>query len=107
LTAPLERLGAAVKNARNQSGMTQEDLAKRLHITPRHLKDIENGKQRPSYDLLCSMVDKLALPVEDIFYPDRPHSREELEEVVAMLHYCNDKELTVVSAALRAIMKYK
>jgi DNA-binding XRE family transcriptional regulator len=103
----LEKLGIAIKDARAHNNMTQKDLANIIHITSRHLAEIENGRQKPSYDLLCSLVHKLAIPVDDIFYPNIVHSRNELEEVVTMLHFCNDQELTVVSAALHAIMKYK
>ena len=103
----LEKTGAAIKAARQQTGMTQKELAKTLHITPQHLGAIENGRQKPGYDLLCAIVYKLALPMDDIFYPDKPHNRKELEEVVTMLHYCDDHELSVVSAALHAIMKLK
>jgi len=52
-------------------------------------------------------VHRLAIPTEDIFHPDRVNDRKELDEVVAMLHYCDDQELTVISAALHAIMKIK
>ena len=107
LDNPMEKLGNAIKTARLQAGMTQKDLAEILHITPRHLLEIENGRQKPSYDLLCSLIHTLAIPIENVFYPDMAHDRKELEEVVTMLHYCDDEELAAISAALHAIMKFK
>jgi DNA-binding XRE family transcriptional regulator len=103
----LAKLGVAIKEARLHADMTRIELAASLHITSRHLMAIENGHQKPSYDLLCSMVHKLALPTEEIFHPERIHGRKELEEVTAMLHYCDDREIAVISAALHAIMRFK
>jgi DNA-binding XRE family transcriptional regulator len=103
----LEKLGVAIKDARLHAEMKQKELAASLHITPRHLTAIENGRQKPSYDLLCLLVNSLALPIEDVFYPEKVHDRKELEEVVSMVHYCDDDDLLIISAALHAIMKNK
>lgn len=40
----LKRLGNNVKNARNDSGMTQLDLSKEAKINYRHLQKIEAGQ---------------------------------------------------------------
>ena len=105
--SPLEKLGIAIKAARIKTDMTQSDLAQYLNVSPHHLGSIENGHQKPSYDLLCSLVDRLDIPIDDIFNSDSAHGREELGEMIAMLHNCDDKELAVISAALHAIMKFK
>jgi transcriptional regulator with XRE-family HTH domain len=97
----------AVKEARQQNDLNQNELTKILHITPQHLRAIENGRQKPSYDLLCSLVHKLAISVDEALCPDMPHDREELEKVLTLLHFCDNKELSIVSAVLHAIMKYK
>ena len=104
---PLATLGTAIRDARQQADITQKDLAKSLHITPRHLAEIESGRQKPSYNLLYALVHMLAIPIEGVFYPDTVHDRKELDEVVAMLHYCDEQEISVISAALHAMMKIK
>jgi DNA-binding XRE family transcriptional regulator len=103
----LERLGIAIREARQHNGLKQCELAKVLHITPQHLRAIENGRQKPSYDLLCSLVHELSLPIDEVFHNETKHVLNQLDEVVSMLHYCNDQELTAISAALHAIMKFK
>ena len=104
---PLDKLGAAIKAARLHSGMTQSELADSLGISRRYLVEIESGRQKPGLDVLFGLIQRLAIPLEDIFYPDRVHDQKDLEEVVAMLHYCNERELSAISAALHAIMRFK
>ena len=91
----LDTLGVAIKEARLQADMTQKELAEKLHITPRHLIAIEAGRQKPGYYLLFYLVRTLGIPTDEIFYPEKPHDRKELDNVIAMLHYCDEQELTV------------
>ena len=105
--SPLEKLGAAIKTARIKTDMTQDELAQVLCITTHHLGAIENGRRKPSYDLLCLLLNKLDISIDGVFYPDCVHNRKEIEDVIAMLHYCDEKDLAVISAALHAIMRFK
>jgi transcriptional regulator with XRE-family HTH domain len=52
-------LGAAIKSARQLSGMTQKELAGRLEITERYLKAIENSGRIPGYKLLTAQKEPL------------------------------------------------
>jgi len=45
----MDNLGAVIKDARTQAGLTRKELAQKLDITPRHLKYIENNLEKPSY----------------------------------------------------------
>ena len=42
-------MGLAIKNARNQKGLTREQFAEQLDITPRHLQSIEIEGQYPGF----------------------------------------------------------
>lgn len=58
--------GKLVKFARQEKGLTQSQLAERLHISTRHLKGIENSGRKPSYDLLSRIVCELGIFTDDI-----------------------------------------
>ena len=100
-------LGIAVRNARGHTGMSRRELAESLNITPRYLMGIENGQQKPSYDLLCMIVSKLDIQTEVIFRPTLEQRRQEVEKLNIMLHYFTEQELSIISATVHAIMKYK
>lgn len=44
--------GRRLQNLRKERGMIQEDLAPELHISLEHLKKLEGGSRRASYELL-------------------------------------------------------
>jgi transcriptional regulator with XRE-family HTH domain len=54
-----DELGKAIKSARLERGMTRAELAKKMHITPRHIGAIENGSKKPSFELLFHLVHEL------------------------------------------------
>jgi len=99
-----DKLGAIVKEARLQTGMTRKEFAVKAQITPRHLLNIENNNQKPSYDVLFRLIRALCIPADWIFYPDQPHERRELEQAETMLRRCDDKQLKVITATMSALL---
>jgi transcriptional regulator with XRE-family HTH domain len=64
-------LGAAVKSARQLSGMTQKELAGRLEITERYLKAVENSGRKPSYKLLTRIARELGISIEIVLHSEK------------------------------------
>jgi transcriptional regulator with XRE-family HTH domain len=56
-------MGEKIRAARIQRGLTQTDLSSDL-VTPSMISQIESDKARPSYTLLCSIANRLGMPVE-------------------------------------------
>ena len=65
------RLGSILKAARKAKGLTREQLAEIMSITPRYLMSIENENKKPSYDVLFRLVRELGISADTIFYPER------------------------------------
>ena len=101
----MDTLGVVIKNARIQMGLTRKEIAEKLRITPRHLMSIENGRQKPSYDLLYRLVRELSVPTEPIFYPESAHDGVKLQRVSTMLRMLDEKEISMITAALQSLLK--
>jgi transcriptional regulator with XRE-family HTH domain len=99
-----DMLGIATTEARVFAGLTRKELAGKLCISPRHLMYIETNRKKPSYDLLFRLIRILFIPADRIFHPELIHEQKALEQAVAMLHQCNEKELNVVIATLCAML---
>lgn len=54
--------GRILKALRKQSGLTQEQLAKRVGTSRTQLADIEQGTANPTYDMLSQIIQGLPLP---------------------------------------------
>lgn len=59
-----------VRELRKQKGLTQDELAKALHVSRQTVNAIENNKYNPTLELAIRLARYLGLPVEQIFFPD-------------------------------------
>ena len=98
-------LGSVIKSARKRSDLTIEELADRVGISERYLYRIENEGKTPSYDVLYAIIRTLAISPDLIFYPERPSKDSEIENLVRLLHSCDDKSLNVVRATIEALLE--
>jgi transcriptional regulator with XRE-family HTH domain len=65
-----EDFGGAIKSARRAMGLTQLQLAGKLCITPRYLKDLENSGRLPSYALFIKIITLLEIRADFTIFPE-------------------------------------
>jgi len=65
-SAQKKLIGLVIKNAREQKGLTQEELSARININQSNMSNIENGKNFPSFNTLCSLVEILNIAPNDL-----------------------------------------
>lgn len=52
-------IGARIKAARERAGMTQEDLAAELDMSPTHISVLERGRKAPKLETLVNIANTL------------------------------------------------
>ncbi|NLZ73901.1 MAG: helix-turn-helix transcriptional regulator [Bacteroidales bacterium] len=102
-----DRLGSILKTARKAKGLTREQLAEIINITPRYLMSIENENKKPSYDVLFRLVRELCISADTIFYPENQYVDTKVEELIRLLYLCNERELNVATATINALLDNK
>lgn len=63
---PQPALGAAIRELRDKTGMTQEAVAQKAGITVAHLSGIERGHANPSWGAVMAITDALNASIVDI-----------------------------------------
>lgn len=101
-----ETLGQVIKKARRHHNLTIEALAEKIGVSERYLYRIENEGKKPSFDVLYSLVRTLSISSDSIFYPEKPSKESEIEDLVRMLYNCNERDLEIVKAVVKAILRY-
>ena len=96
-------LGAAVKAARMENKITQEQLAEMVGIAPSHVKQIESGNRSPSVEVLYKLALELNFSVDDIFFPGRKSDQELLYKIERSLQQCSVHDLRVVYSTITAL----
>ena len=99
-----DTLGVTMKNARSVSGLTQAQLAKRLGVSNRYIMLIENSRKKPSYKLLLRIVRELNIQPDLIFYPEKPSKDSRVEDLIRMLHNCDERSMKVIRATVKAAL---
>lgn len=60
-------LGYKLKLAREKFGLTQEQLADRINVSPSTISMYEQGRRSPDYKTLIRLSNQLKLSINDIF----------------------------------------
>lgn len=92
LSKELQYLGEQIKTERNRCGLTQQDLADQAGRGLRHLQGIENGLVNPSYQVLSSIVHRLAMSGDILFNPDIGEQEKELRHLLNKFAACTEEE---------------
>lgn len=61
---PGSALGQAVRERRNELGLTQEELAHAASTSQKRVWQIESTTTRVSYEALCALAEALQVPLE-------------------------------------------
>jgi transcriptional regulator with XRE-family HTH domain len=98
-------LGAVIKNARLNKQLTQEQLAEKIGVGPRHIMAIENEGKHPSYEVLCNLIQILDISAELIFHPKTASKSIEQEQFIREFLSCNEREQKIVSETMRVLLR--
>mgnify|MGYP000844868305 CR=1 FL=1 len=98
-----KQLGAAIKKARIEKKLTQEQLAEIVGITSIHLKQLESGRRKPSIDVLYSLSRTLNFSIDSIFFPERSDGLDLQYKIERSLSNCTLHELRVIYTTISAM----
>ena len=103
----LKTFGQTIKVARQAAGLTQEELAEQVGITTRYIMAIENENKQPSMKVLIKIIRALKISADTIFFPEIQHSDKKKEHIIHMIHLCDERDLQVAEATIKALLDTK
>ena len=97
-------IGSRIKAAREQSQLTQEELAEIIDISPTHMSVIERGVKTPKLDTFVKIVNALNISsdalLQDVIAPINDNILSELSTRIGGL---SQKEQNRILNAIRAL----
>ena len=102
-----DKLGDILKTARKNNNFTREQLAKKLGITSRYLMSIENENNKPSYSVLFRLIRELGISADTIFFPENKCINTEIEQLTRLLRLCDERDLKIAKATVKALVDTK
>lgn len=98
-------LGNAIRQARIENHLSQEDFAEMVGITPTHLKHIESEHRKPSIEVLFKIAEILHMSLDNIIFPTESLKKVKLSEIQNILTDCSISELQIVLDLLHSLKK--
>ena len=84
----------AIEHARNDKGLTREDLAERIRKSERYVVAIERGERTPSLKTCYQIVRCLGISADKLFYPEATlDENSATREITRMAATCTSKQL--------------
>ena len=92
----LQKIGAFLKELRNENGMTQEQLSEKLNVSRRTVSRWETGTNMPDLDLLIELADLYTVDLRELLNGERKREKmnKELEETVLQVAEYSNAEKT-------------
>jgi len=103
----LNNYGQTIKDARLAAGMTQDALAEQIGVTTRYIMAIENENKQPRMKVLFKLIRALKISADTIFYPEIQYADKKREHIVHMIQLCDERDLQVVMATVKALLDTK
>ena len=86
-----ERLGAILRELREEKGLTREELAERSETGLRHVAAIELGEKNPSVDTLYRLIRGIEVSSDRVFYPEQ-------ESIIHLISTCSPEQKKLILA---------
>lgn len=98
------RLGERLRALRLRAGLTQQDLADRVGISPPEISKYELARRTPSLESLASLADGLGLPLAEVMAIEGPENASpELQRILRRLHGQPEETLELVGRLIDVV----
>lgn len=103
------KVGRRIRAVREEHNLTQDALATQCGCARNHLSSVENGKSRPSLELLVKIASILDSSI-DYFLIDTPGVNTKYivdTHIAKQLYRCTGQELSMISLGIEELLKYR
>ena len=100
-----QSLATAVKKARDEQGLSQQQVADMAHCNVRTVLKIENCQGNPKMETIFSIIRVLKIDAREIFNPEL----EPQSPAIRQLHYavadCSEQEAATLVPVIESVLK--
>lgn len=97
-------LGDAVKRARTELSLTQNEVADAADVDVRTVLNIENYKGNPKMEVLFPLVRVLKIDAREIFNPEMKRDSPALRQLRVLIEECTEDEAGVIIPVFQAVL---
>ena len=101
-------VGKRIKIVRQRDGLTQDQLAEQVGLSPKYISGIERGVENPTMDILLRVAKVLRAELYDLFlFGESEESEKALRKGIDnMLREADGQKLRLYFDAMRKILEF-
>lgn len=99
--------GAGVRYYRNRLDLTQEALSEKVSVGDKFLSRVENGRARPSLELILKLCNTLGIGICDCFSREVEAASALEKRLITQLKYFTQRDKQFLYAIARNLESYK
>jgi len=109
----VKELGQHIRNLRQNTGMSQEELALKACLNAAHLGQIERGLKKPTIETISRIAEALGIPLENLFHFKEAtalsvtQSTEHINKIVAQLTPMTDAEQRYILKMIKVFKRFQ
>lgn len=85
--------GKRIQMLRIKQGLTQSELAEKIHSSQKYISNVETGKKRPSVDFYVTIANFFGVSLDYIFQDSIKMSRNiNIDTAIVKMGYMNENE---------------
>ncbi|RXZ79908.1 XRE family transcriptional regulator [Paenibacillaceae bacterium] len=101
-------IGSRIRQAREEQGITQEQLAEQLDVSNAYISKIERGKTPINLDRLSQLCMLLEESTEYILNgADRSNDDYLRNEIMVMLENCSPAKIKLITQLIKSVIEYE
>ena len=99
-------IGQRIRKIRKAHGLSQENLAEHIGISPTHMSHIETGNTKLSLPVLVSLANALEVHTDDLLYEKHCIDRSDtIDSIMSVLSTCTTQQIRILEDVLTATKK--
>ena len=99
-----QRLAEAVKKARLELGLTQEEVADKSDTDVRTIINMEMGRGNPKLKTLFKVVRALKIDARELFDDDPQSDSPSVRRVCLLINECSEEEAATLFPVIEAVL---
>lgn len=97
-------MGNRIKLRRKELRLKQSELAEKLDISNNHLSSIENGREKPSLDILLCICEELRV-TPDYLLLGSIHSNNVPQDILDGLRLCSEEDIELTRKFIELLIE--
>ena len=97
-------IGKRIKLRRKELNIKQNELAEKLNISNNHLSSVENGREKPSLELLLNICELLNV-TPDYLLLGNMHTNDISQDILTGLRLCAEEYVLLIRNMIELLIK--